>query len=176
MESTRTLLEQSRAVAFAGQPVPVACERLSVDADVAAHTHDYLELAVVLSGRSTYVTRERRRSIATGDVVIVRPGSWHAFEACRELEVHNVYVGPELLQHQLAWVLDHPDLARALLHGGESTRPLSTAAVRRVDEWLAQMPRRPGPGTTEDPGPDSTILLLGLLGCVLSEVDRKSVV
>ncbi|SDD12100.1 helix-turn-helix transcriptional regulator [Auraticoccus monumenti] len=170
MTSSGVLHQQTRALAFAGQLVPVACERLRVGAAVGPHTHDFLELAVVLSGACRYVTQATRRTLSPGDVVVVRPGAWHAFEAPQDLEVYNLYVGPELLRGELSWTLDHPALAHALIHGGESTAPLTGAALERVIGWLDQVQQVAGRGPTRDDRASQRVLRLGLLACVLSEL------
>lgn len=176
MRMPRDLQQQARTVVFAGAPLPIACERVAVMSSVLPHTHDFLEMAVVVRGAATYVTQGSRRTIAPGDVVIVRPGGWHAFEDPCGFEVYNVYLGPELLQSELAWVLDHPRLARALIHGGESTVRLHRSARERVTRWLNQMLRAAESSAVGDCRASSTaILQLGLLTCVLSEVSSISV-
>ena len=41
-------------------------------------------------------------------VILIRPGDWHQYLACRELELFNLYLGPEMLDHELAWLKEEP--------------------------------------------------------------------
>ncbi|ACQ79483.1 transcriptional regulator, AraC family [Beutenbergia cavernae DSM 12333] len=154
----------SRAEVFADVDYPVTAQRLRVTSDVPAHTHDFVELTFVIDGAAEYVTRTDRRPIGRGDVLAVRPGTWHAFSACRRLEAYNVYIGQELLRRDLAWVLDDARLARLLLAGGDSSIPLPESTLEAVAIRLDELA-----GVVPD-GVPGGVLRRSLLGCALGEL------
>jgi AraC family L-rhamnose operon transcriptional activator RhaR len=85
-----------------------------LNTDVAAHDHDFDEVAFVLDGsavhRSIYGDRELRR----GDALVVGRGAWHAYRLCRDLDVVNVCFRSELVEGELRPTLED-NAVRALL-------------------------------------------------------------
>lgn len=81
---------------------------------MAAHDHDFDEIAFVLGGtalhRSIYGERELRR----GDALVVGRGAWHAYCRCRDLDVVNVCFRSELVEGELRSTLEDTAV-RALL-------------------------------------------------------------
>jgi AraC family L-rhamnose operon transcriptional activator RhaR len=156
-----------------GAGVAIAAWHFVLIEPVPPHVHDFIELAVVTRGAGRHTRSEGTRRLAAGDVVVVRPGAWHAYtpeEGAEPFEVTNAYLGPETVHGELAWLLDDPRLARLLLVGGQLARPLSAPALGRVAGWLAQLAQ-------EQERPDR-LLNAGLLQCALVEIsraDRKQV-
>ncbi|GAA3558584.1 hypothetical protein GCM10022197_12400 [Microlunatus spumicola] len=148
-------------VAVAAWPVVVADP-------VPPHVHDFVELALVTTGTARHSTAAGASVLGAGDVVVVRPGAWHAYFPGPEgpCEVINVYLGPETLHADLAWVLDDPRLARLLLVGGRLDPPLAEVPRRRVEGWLHQLAQ-------EQAAPDRR-LNAALLQCALVEVSRAT--
>jgi AraC-like DNA-binding protein len=97
---------------FAGSSVLGAVHRLS-DA-VAAHTHDFVELAVVGSGEGRHLTSSGERLLQHGDVIVLRPGAWHAFTGCADLTVANCCVSTRALHAELAGLREFPEYRRLL--------------------------------------------------------------
>jgi AraC family L-rhamnose operon transcriptional activator RhaR len=97
-----------------------ACsERVTVEGDLDRHRHAFLELAFVVSGSGLHETAAGERRLAAGAAVAIDGSGWHAYRACERLEVCNLYVAPELLARELAWLPDDPLLGALLLAGGE---------------------------------------------------------
>lgn len=155
----------TRALVFGAGGYPIAAERYRVDEPIEVHSHDFLELAVVVDGPVVHLTRDGGQRLEAGSVLVMRPGGWHGYAEPESADVFNLYLGPELLRRELIWLLDHPDLARFMLQGGVSVGRLDAPARNRVVDWLLQVealraiPREP-----------SAILALGLVSCVLGEI------
>ena len=162
-----TLLRREPNV-FTEADYPILADRVSIPEPVDPHIHDFIELALVVAGRAVHRTADGDRMIIPGQVVAVRPGSWHAYLQPERCTVINVYVGPRLLLTDLAWCLAHPSLVRQLLHGGASTDALAPDRLAEVTGWLDQLarPRRGRP----EPGPEEAIVRRSLLGCALGRL------
>jgi AraC-like DNA-binding protein len=145
----------------------IACQRWRLDADVPPHTHDFCELAVVIGGAADHATQHGRRRVGAGDAVVVRPGDWHAWVGCQQVEVANLYLVPELFTDELSWVLQDADLARLLLHGGESRTPVPEPELRRLDGWLTDLAATGTGRTFAD-----RMLRSALAGCILATLAR----
>jgi len=146
---------------------PVAASSHHVREAVRPHVHDFLELAVLTYGSAGHRTAAGLSRLEPGDVVVIRPGSWHAYELPGELEsfgVLNAYVGSELVHGQLAWLLDYPQLARLLLFGGRLAGPLPAERRQRVTGWLMQL--------SEEQAARDVNIKAALLGCILVELSR----
>lgn len=146
--------------------VAVAAWPFVITESVPPHVHDFIELALVTAGSADYSTSDGTARLAAGDVVVVRPGSWHAYAlvGADPFAVTNAYLGPEMVHGSMAWLLDYPRLARLLLGGGRLRGSLPPPARSRVAGWLAQLAAeqdRPDPG-----------LNAALLGCALVEISR----
>jgi AraC family L-rhamnose operon transcriptional activator RhaR len=101
---------------FAGGALAYAGLHLHVDGHP-MHTHRFVEVAFVVDGSGTHDTLAGRRRLAPGDVVLLRPGVWHAYKDCQRLVLYNFCFGSELLHHELAWTHEDP-LLRYLLWNG----------------------------------------------------------
>lgn len=91
---------------FAGSPVLGAVHRLTDG--VAAHTHDFVELAVVGPGEGRHLTSRGETPVQHGDVIVLRPGAWHAFAGCTDLTVANCCVSTRALRTELAGLREFP--------------------------------------------------------------------
>ncbi len=114
----------------------VVAERLDLVEPAAPHSHDFLELAVVTGGSAVHVSVAGERPLARGSVVLLRPGDWHGYTACADLAVHNVYIGSEVLDHELAWLRADPRFAAAL-HGADPLPRLTGAGLALAESCLA---------------------------------------
>ena len=151
-----------RSVAFVTDGYPVAAQRWELDHQVPLHSHDFAEIAIVVGGEGDYVMLEGSRPLRPGMVVAVRPGQLHGYAGCHGAYGFNLFLGPELLDRELAWTLDHPELAQLLLRGGMSTRDLTAAELERVVGWLGELVK-----VRAYPATPAAALALGLAGCVL---------
>lgn len=153
-----------RAEVFPDDAYALHSDRRVLDTPVRPHAHDFCEVAVVVSGRAVHRTRHGGHDLGPGDVVAVRPGSWHGYRDVAGLDVLNIYLGQELMSGDLAWVLDHPRLTGLLFGTGEVRLRLSPAATDRARGWLEQLA-----GCRDNPDAERPLQLRSLLGCVFAE-------
>lgn len=97
---------------FAGSAVLGAVHRLTDAVD--AHTHDFVELAVVGPGEGRHLTTRGERPLHHGDVIVLRPGAWHAFTRCSDLTVANCCISTRALRAELAGLREFPAYRRLL--------------------------------------------------------------
>ena len=144
----------SRTHVFTNAHTSLFSNRVVLDGDFEIHSHDFIELVVVASGHGVHDTIHGAQPLKAGDVCILHPGAWHAYRDCRDLEVRNCCVGPELLHHELAWVHDDP-----LLQGMFSPGPLGPVSqalavqvpddLRTICRHLDALHRLSGPDHAE---------------------------
>lgn len=94
--------------AIPGGDVAITAERLPVTTSLPAHSHGFMELAVVASGTAMHRTRLGARRIGRGEVVLVRPGQWHAYDDPDRLSVWNLYISQRTLTSELAALRSDP--------------------------------------------------------------------
>ncbi len=158
---------------FDAGAVEVNASRFCLSTPTPAHGHDFLEMAVVSGGRGVHESQDGRTGIASGAVILVRPGQWHGYVECDSLVVDNLYVGPGVAQKCFGWVHDVPAVAH-LLAASRSVRKLhlDPHALERVVGWLGQLSTSPGPDS--DKGQGSDAVRIGLLLAILGEVASTS--
>ena len=105
-----------------------------------------------------HVTREGHVPIEVGSVVLIRPGSWHAYRDPIGLSTFNLYLAPELLHREFSWIIEYPSWLGALLGGHPNLGVLTGEPRARVLAWLEQI-RQHSPR-------DSAPTLIGLATCV----------
>jgi AraC-like DNA-binding protein len=154
-----------RRQVFGADGFPLAGAIVVLDGPVEEHTHDFLEVAVLLAGAVTYLSPGGRRSLEAGAVTAVRPGGWHGYAEPDEAEIGNLYLGEELLHAELRWLLDIGDLGRFLLRGGLSVEHLGRSARQTVRGRLAELA-----GVRAVPGTASAIEAVGLSCGVLGSL------
>ncbi|MBR7831761.1 helix-turn-helix domain-containing protein [Actinospica durhamensis] len=94
------------------------------------HTHSFMEIAFTLGGRATHHCLAGRRELEARDVVVLRPGVWHGYEDCHELELYNCCFSSELLRRELSWMRDDPLLGHLLWAGPYASHGRGTLALR----------------------------------------------
>jgi AraC family transcriptional regulator, L-rhamnose operon transcriptional activator RhaR len=97
------------------------------------HTHRFVEVAFAVGGSGTHDCLAGRHPMTPGDVVLLRPGVWHAYEGCDRLEVYNCCFSSQLLHRELAWTRDDP-LLGYLLWNGPYAAPRRGVLAFRLDE------------------------------------------
>jgi len=110
--ATLQRLSASHRLPTVGAPVHVNHPRH--DGDTPLHDHDFLELALVTAGYAVHRTVHGEQPVAVGDLFILHPGQWHAYERCRGLELYNCCVGTALLAHEMLWAVQDPHLGMVL--------------------------------------------------------------
>ncbi len=74
-----------------------------VDGRIVPHSHDFVEVVLVMAGEGVHRSREGEIVVQRGDLLVIRPGAWHTYEDCQALCLYNCCFGYELLTHELAW-------------------------------------------------------------------------
>lgn len=130
-----TLHEQAL---FADGPVWGGVHRLS--AGIEAHTHDFLEIAIIGPGGGRHVTSRGERTLRHGEAIVLRPGAWHAFRDCADLTVANCCLSAQALRAELYQL---PMLRRLLWTGPVSSGARGVAVTvldpPAADEAIAQI-------------------------------------
>jgi AraC family transcriptional regulator, L-rhamnose operon transcriptional activator RhaR len=85
--------------------------------DNPVHTHTFMEIAFVVGGEGTHHYAAGRRILRAGDAMLLRPGVWHGYENCSQLELYNCCFSAELLRRELAWTREDPLLGYLLWTG-----------------------------------------------------------
>lgn len=124
--------QMQRSAVFGGAVADAAADVVTLDGDSSLHSHDFVELVVVVGGAGTHRTQAGRQPLAAGDVAILRPGAWHGYERCDSLVVANCYLGTTLLRHQIGWLRAEPGLSSMLWPNPRSAQA-SGAVVGRID-------------------------------------------
>lgn len=107
--------------------------RHRLSGNTARHGHDFMELAVAVDGRATHVSGAGEAPIGRGFAVLLRPGSWHAYRDCQDLDVINLLFPVAMARAEWRELLD--ERVRSVLRSGErlQTTRLSEAAVEALD-------------------------------------------
>ena len=71
-----------------------------------------MEAVLIVAGTGTHRTAQRDTPLQAGQVLFLRPGTWHAYLDCEALDYINCCFGTELLRSELRGILDEPLLAR----------------------------------------------------------------
>lgn len=156
------MLEFGADEVLVGRSQGAGAATLQVRADVPEHTHTFIELAFVLAGSARHRSLAGTRRVRRGNVVMVRPGSWHAYDRPDSLVVTNAYLRSGLVHRELAWLMDHPSLATSLLRAGVSFATVDETTLSRAVNWLRQLEDT---DTSAHP-----MVQVGLMTCVLSEL------
>jgi AraC family L-rhamnose operon transcriptional activator RhaR len=78
------------------------------------HTHNFLEIAVVLRGEGVHHSLGGDQRLRTGDVLLLRPGTWHGYRDCCGLMLYNCGLTSEVLRRELSWARGDPLLSYLL--------------------------------------------------------------
>jgi AraC family L-rhamnose operon transcriptional activator RhaR len=131
VENNRKLLHFSDgAVAYAGQ-------HLHQDTH-AVHTHTFFEVAVVLAGEGVHQSLAGRQQLRVGDVLLLRPGVWHGYEECHDLDLYNCCFSADLMQRELAWTREDPLLGYLLWTGPHSAQRRGILTTRLEPPALSE--------------------------------------
>ncbi len=109
------------SVVFPHPNLPVYAELSSTPAAAGIHDHAFIELALVINGSARHRSPQGVSPLAVGDLVMLRPGTWHGYERCNALRLYNCCFGAELLHQHMAWLQSDPTLG-PLLRGLEQRR------------------------------------------------------
>jgi AraC family transcriptional regulator, L-rhamnose operon transcriptional activator RhaR len=107
------------------------------------HTHSFVEIAFTIGGEGIHHCLAGRRALRPGDVLLLRPGVWHGYEDCRDLELYNCCFSSEVLRRELAWTSEDPLLGYLLWSGPYSAPGRGMLTLRldkpELDECMAHL-------------------------------------
>jgi AraC-like DNA-binding protein/quercetin dioxygenase-like cupin family protein len=83
---------------FGPKDYPLAVVWIQNHTDLRLHTHDYVELALVLDGTARHVLLDGGFEVAAGSVVVVQRGIPHGYAGAHGLELISVLFDPRRLQ------------------------------------------------------------------------------
>lgn len=119
--------------------------RVRHDDDTARHDHLFYELVYVEAGHALHVGADETREIGRGDVIVIRPGVWHAYHQADQLSIVNCLIQPQLLYRLAGWLDDLIgtfELLRKPASADEGPTVISTAGTqegRMVSQLLSGM-------------------------------------
>lgn len=115
--------------AYGDLPPGAVRRTVGVDGDGPAHDHDFGEIVLVRAGEGSHLTSDGETALSPGDLLVFRPGVWHAYRACRGLVVTNVNYPPALVRATLRSLVDGR-VVRLLMRAERCAllRPLSDLA------------------------------------------------
>ncbi len=105
-EGTPEILKSSQLLPRTG--VPIHINRPVHEGDIPLHQHDFVEIAMVISGKGLVRSIGGVNTAHRGDTFVLHPGQWHAYERCHGLHIFNCCFGAQLLQDELSWVVGDP--------------------------------------------------------------------
>ena len=115
---------------------------------VAAHDHVFQEVVVVESGTCDHVTAAGRQTLRPGDIIVIRPHVWHAYENPRAMRIINCLFDNSLIR-RFGGLLSGVDgafvtAARILTIQGEGRVGRARVRIRTVanfhDRWTPPPP------------------------------------
>ena len=130
---------------YGGDAVPIVAQRVPpMNGDFEPHSHDFVEVVLVLSGQGNHVSLNGEHPLRPNDVIALRPGTWHVYHACQQLEVYNCCFSYELFQRELAWTgeeawlqqlfkADATSIEHHDIHFFHLTQPTSTVCMSHLD-------------------------------------------
>jgi AraC-like DNA-binding protein len=104
----------------------IAVESLVVSEPMCAHSHEFVEFALVREGRARQHTEDGFTELAAGSLTVAGPGSWHSYEPDAEFRLTNLYLSSDLINGELAW-LQHLPRVGAVLRSSKD--PLSSPVL-----------------------------------------------
>ena len=84
----------SRPDIFANERHPLAVILIREHIEIDLHTHDFVELVVVLAGNALHVTKDASYPLAAGDAFVIKPGFAHGYRDTRHLSLCNILFDP----------------------------------------------------------------------------------
>ena len=65
--------------------------------DHVMHSHDFIELVIIQSGKAEHLTKNERHPISMGDVIVIPKGARHGYDRVENLKIVNVIFDDSLL-------------------------------------------------------------------------------
>jgi len=110
------------------------------------HGHEFIEIAVILSGNGIHMTGHYQHRLSAGDVLIIHPGRTHGYKKTKNLNLINILIRPKTMT-RIGRSLNHypgyqtlfgPDILRRGQEYSEHLH-LSPDELDRVVEWIDRL-------------------------------------
>ena len=111
----------------------VEAQRHVLSSYVRPHDHDFVELVLITAGNAQHVAPTGEHTLRRGSCMLLRPGSWHAYENCKQLKLYNCYFGPELLDRELHWLAEDAAMA-SLIWTGPGSLNVARCCLLTLDQ------------------------------------------
>jgi AraC-like DNA-binding protein len=72
------------------------------------HSHDFIEMIIVQSGKGVHLTKNTRHPVSMGDVIVIPKGARHGYDCVENLKIVNVIFDNALLQNALSDLMQLP--------------------------------------------------------------------
>jgi AraC-like DNA-binding protein len=141
---------------------PVNTQGFHVDKPVAAHDHLFYEICFVHQGAALHCTDFYDAEISRGSVVVMAPGTVHAFAKPRKLDVTNIYYLTEWLITDMRQMWEHEGLAPLFLAASLFRRltPIRIPQFQITPHETDELERELRALSTELTAPRPSLLLL----------------
>lgn len=134
---------------FGAEGYGIAVMRVRNHISLSLHTHDFIELVLILSGRAMHLTGGADYSLVAGDAFVIKPGVAHGYAQTEELELCNILFAPERLAWPQAELSQLPGYHALFAlepsfrdtHRFQSRLFLSPAMREQVMEWTSLLER-----------------------------------
>jgi AraC-like DNA-binding protein len=120
----------------AGQSALPAANRHVLTGDFERHTHNFMELVLVVNGSGKHLSCHGDEPLLAGRAFIIHPGIWHAYYDCKELSVYNCCFQLEVLQNEFIWGPDDTTLQRLLSPHTSFPRQATLQRLRLTHEQV----------------------------------------
>jgi len=159
---------------------PIVVHRITRHADSQMHSHDFMEIVFIDQGTALHRSVGGEKTLSRGDVIIMRPGSWHAYIDCQALCLYNLLFRMDVLHRELTWTLADPALSYVLVSGplgapnrGVLSLRLKPEVVSTCEEHLEALSRLPAQGGMGSERAHRVGLLLLILGDLVAGGDVR---
>ncbi|HVU09686.1 MAG TPA: AraC family transcriptional regulator [Phototrophicaceae bacterium] len=128
----------AKAELFKASHASMLINRYHLNGDHEAHSHDFFEVTIITDGEGLHTTSDGRQPARQGDVFVIRPGAWHAYNDCSHLQGYNCCFAAELLQRELFWVREDALLNAVFWAGPLARQRKGVLALHVTGETVAQ--------------------------------------
>ena len=81
---------------------------VSVEPNHALHSHDFIELVIIESGKGEHITKNTCCPVSMGDIIVIPKGARHGYDHVENLKIVNVIFDNALLQNALSDLMQIP--------------------------------------------------------------------
>lgn len=92
------------------------------EGDFEEHDHDFVEVVLITAGRGMHRSAQGEQALAPGSFMVLRPGAWHAYHACRGLAGYDLCFVEQVSRRALPAAFDDPLVAGLLMGGPTAPR------------------------------------------------------